>query len=214
MESDVIYPNPSDLPLDALPVYFDGLKCIGNDDQGRPCLYICRTPCGIQKHCKEEHKWENKQKHGGDVQAKQTHPPNKMWECDQACQRFFKKGKWQKYFGVAASSPDASTEHTASQKHMFFQAQKKDVEKVASDLAEAANIVQGFDSHRSTVVPWLRETGIVKHIGRLKKDEIKAAIVLPSPEGEDVLKEIVDAMESLLREAHGLCFDRTECMLT
>ena len=214
VESDVIYPNPSDPPLDALPVYFDGLKCIGNDDQGRPCLYICRTPCGIQKHCKEEHKWENKQKRGGDVRAKQTHPPNKMWECDQACQRFFKKGKWQKYFGVAASSPDASTEHTASQKHMFFQAQKKDIEKVASDLAEAANIVQGFDSHRSTVVPWLRETGIVKHIGRLKKDEIKAAIVLPSPEGEDVLKEIVDAMESLLREAHGLCFDGTECMLT
>jgi hypothetical protein len=25
--------------------------------------------------------------------------------------------------------------------------------KIASDLAEAANIVQGFDSHRSTVVP-------------------------------------------------------------
>ena len=48
---------------------------------------------------------------------------------------------------------------------MFFQAQKKDIEKVASDLAEAANIVQGFDSYRSTVVPWLRETGIVKHIG-------------------------------------------------
>jgi hypothetical protein len=63
-------------------------------------------------------------------------------------------------------------------------------------------------------VPWLRETGIVKHIGQLKKDEIKAAIVLLSPEGEDVLQEIVDAMESLLREAHGLCFDGTECMLT
>jgi hypothetical protein len=78
VESDVIYPNPSDPPLDVLPVYFDGLKCTGNDDQGRPCLYICRTPCGIQKHYKEEHKWENKQKHGGDIQAKQTHPPNKM----------------------------------------------------------------------------------------------------------------------------------------
>ena len=56
VESDVIYPNPSDPPLDALPVYFDGLKCTGNDNQGRLCLYICRTPCGIQKHCKEEHK--------------------------------------------------------------------------------------------------------------------------------------------------------------
>jgi hypothetical protein len=64
------------------------------------------------------------------------------------------------------------------------------------------------------VVPWLRETGIVKHIAQLKKDEIKAATALPSPEGEDELREIVDAMESLLREAYGLCFDGTECMLT
>jgi hypothetical protein len=70
---------------------------------------------------------------------------------------------------------------------MFFQVQKKDIEKVASDLTEAVNIVQGFNSYRSTVVPWLRETGIVKHIGQLKKDEIKAVIVLLSPEGEDML---------------------------
>jgi hypothetical protein len=64
------------------------------------------------------------------------------------------------------------------------------------------------------VVPWLRETGIVKHIAQLKKDEIKAAIALPSLDGESKLRVIVDAIESLLREAHGLCFDGTECMLT
>lgn len=74
--------------------------------------------------------------------------------------------------------------------------------------------MQGFDDHRSTVVPWLRETGIVKHIGRLKKDEIKAAISLPSPDREDTLREIIDAMDSLLREAHRICFDGTDCMLT
>ena len=113
-----------------------------------------------------------------------------------------------------ASSLAAITEHTTNQKHLFFQAQKEDVKKTASDLAEAANIVQGFDDHRSTVVPWLRETGIVKHIVQLKKDEIKAAIALPTLEGECELREIVDAMESLLREAHSSCFDGTECMLT
>jgi hypothetical protein len=64
------------------------------------------------------------------------------------------------------------------------------------------------------VVPWLRETGIVKHIAQLKKDEIKAAIALSTLEGECELREIVDAMESLLREAHSSCFDGTECMLT
>jgi hypothetical protein len=214
VESEVKYPKPGQPPLDTLPIYFDGLKCIGVDAQGQRCQYICRTPCGIQKHCKEEHNWENKQKRGGDVRAKQTHSPNKFWECNQACQRFFKRGKWQRYFEVAASGLDATTEHTTNQKHLFFQAQKEEVKKTSSDLAEAANIVQGFDNHRSTVVPWLRETGIVKHIAQLKKDEIKAAIALPSLDGENELREIVDAMESLLKEAHGLCFDGTECMLT
>ena len=106
------------------------------------------------------------------------------------------------------------TEHTTNQKHLFFQAQKEDVKKTASDLAEAANIVQGFDNHRSTVVPWLREIGIVKHIARLKKDEIKAVIALLSSDGEGELREIIDAIGSLLKEAYSLCFDRTECMLT
>jgi hypothetical protein len=44
-------------------------------------------------------------------------------------------------------------EHTTNQKYLFFQAQKEDIKKTASDLAEAANIVQGFDNYRSTVVP-------------------------------------------------------------
>lgn len=64
------------------------------------------------------------------------------------------------------------------------------------------------------MVPWLRETGIVKHIARLKKDEIKAAIALPSSDREGELWEIINAMGSLLKEAHSLCFDGTECMLT
>lgn len=214
VESDVIYPKSSEPPLDALPIYFDGLKCTGSDAQGQPCLYICRTPCGIQQHCKEEHDWENKQKRGGDVRAKQTHSANKLWECNKACQRFFKRGKWQRYFEVAAGGQEDPTEHTANRRNLFFQAQKEELKKIASDQSEAANIVQGFDDHRSTVVPWLRETGIVKHIGRLKKDEIKAAISLPSPDREDTLREIIDAMDSLLREAHRICFDGTDCMLT
>jgi len=111
----------------------------------------------------------------------------------------------------AVSKSPQSTSQTRS---TFLQAQKEDVKKTASDLAEVANIVQGFDNHRSTVVPWLRETGILKHIAQLKKDEIKAAIALPSLDGEGELREIVDAMESSLREAHSLCFDGTGCMLT
>jgi superfamily II DNA helicase RecQ len=168
----------------------------------------------MREHCKQKHGWVNQQKRGGDTQAKQLHSTNKIWVQDRACQRFFKVSSWQRYFEIASVPSKASAEHITDQKRLFFQAQKKDVEKIASDLAEAANLVQGFDDHRSTVVPWLRETGIVKHIAQLKKDEIKAAIALPSSEGESELRKIIDAMESLLREAHSLCFDGTECMLT
>jgi hypothetical protein len=211
---DVIYPSPTDPPAESLPVYLDGLKCTWTSHTGVICVYLCRTLRLMREHCKQSHGWINQQKRGGDIRTKQAHSANKMWVSNRACQRFFKVSSWQKYFEIASVPPQVSTEHITNQKHLFFQAQKEEVKKTASDLAEAANIVQGFDNHRSTVVPWLRETGIVRHIAQLKKDEIKAAIALPSLEGEGELREIVDAMEPLLREAYGLCFDGTECMLT
>lgn len=86
--------------------------------------------------------------------------------------------------------------------------------KIACDLDEAANIIQGFDSHRPTVVPWLRETGIADHVCGLRKDEIRTAIAVPPSGEESNLRTIVDAMQSLLQDAHRLCFDGPDCMLT
>jgi hypothetical protein len=51
-------------------------------------------------------------------------------------------------------------------------------------------------------------------IRNLRKDEIRTAIAIPPPGDESDLRTIVDAMESLLRDAHRLCFDGPECMLT
>ena len=101
-----------------------------------------------------------------------------------------------------------------SQKHDFFQAQANDIQQAECDAAEDANRVHGFDDHVSAVVPWLRETGIADHIQNLRKDEIRTAIAIPPQGDESDLRTIVDAMESLLRDAHRLCFDGPECMLT
>jgi superfamily II DNA helicase RecQ len=60
----------------------------------------------------------------------------------------------------------------------------------------------------------LRETGIADHIRNLRKDEIRTAIAVPPPGDENELRIIIDAMEALLRDAHRLCFDGPECMLT
>lgn len=81
------------------------------------------------------------------------------------------------------------------------------------DAAEDANRVRKFDDHRSTVVPWLRETGIADHICGLEKDEIKAATALPSPTDKNGLRRIVGATESMLREVHSWCLDGDDCML-
>lgn len=73
-------------------------------------------------------------------------------------------------------------------------------------MAES-NRVQGFDAHRSTVVPWLRTTGIAGHIHGLPT-------VLPKEEYEPILHLIVHTLEIALREAHSWCFDGPECRLT
>jgi hypothetical protein len=85
VESDVIYPRPNQLPIDTLPVFFDGLKCIGKHEDGNACRYMCRTTTGMQKHCKDKHGWVNIQKRGGDVRGKRSHSENKLWECNRAC---------------------------------------------------------------------------------------------------------------------------------
>lgn len=120
IETDVIYPPTGQAPIDCLPLFFDGLKCLGKDAQGCDCTYVCRTKYSMQEHCKREHGWINPQKRGGDVRSKQATSAGKLWRCDCACQRFFKVGKWQRYFEVKLHSPSDGTTICTSQKHTFF----------------------------------------------------------------------------------------------
>ncbi|KAJ9619141.1 hypothetical protein H2203_008469 [Taxawa tesnikishii (nom. ined.)] len=168
----------------------------------------------MQDHCERQHGWVNGQKRGGDARLKQVHTHNKLWSCDRACQRFFKVGSWQRYFEVQVADLEICGRRRAGHQRDFFRTQEEDILQAERDAASAANRVRGFDEHRSTVVPWLRETGIVDHVCGLKKDEIRAAIAVPSRDEGCPLRTIVDAMEDVLREAHGWCFDGPDCMLT
>lgn len=82
------------------------------------------------------------------------------------------------------------------------------------DTTKEDSRVRGSDDNISAVVPWLRETGIADHIRNLRKDEIRTAIAVPPPRDENELRIIIDAIEALLRDAHRLCFDGPECILT
>ena len=212
--SDVIYPLPSDPPVTHLPLYFDGLKCNGYDAQGALCSYICRTLRGMREHCRQKHGWINSQKRGGDTRLKQTNANNRIWTENHACQRFFKVATWQRYFEVACQEAERGNEGQTGQKDEFFRTQEDDIRQVEHEAAGHADRVHGFDDHVSAVVPWLRETGIVDHVHGLKKDEIRTAIAVPRPGEESDLRTIIDAMESLLQDAHRLCFDGPDCMLT
>ncbi|KAK0858003.1 hypothetical protein LTR87_017821 [Friedmanniomyces endolithicus] len=152
--------------------------------------------------------------HGGDVRTKQVHTRNKLWKCNRACQRFLKAGHSQRYFEPDDGSLATTVERRAGRQQDFFRGQTDDIRQTEQDAVEDANRVRCFEQHRSTVVPWLRETGIADHLQNLKKDEIRTAIALPTPEEEPVLQTIVDAIQNLLLQAHHRCFDGPECMLT
>ena len=210
----MIYPRPRVAPIPGLPLYHDGLRCIGKDGEGKQCRYVCRTIDGIQKHCKKQHNWVNSQKRGGNVYIKETYSSNRLWKCHRTCQRFFELGQWKKYFEVCANSGQGTTDLERDVRADFFQDQRHAIQQSQADATEQANQVQGFHQHRSTVVPWLRQTGIVDHVCGLKKDEIRAAIALPAEEDQGSLYTIVSEMEEMLKEAHSWCFDGPNCMLT
>ena len=211
--SDVVYPSPSDPPITGLPVYFDGLECEASGPIGATCSYICRTPRGMREHCEQRHDWVNSQKRGGDARSKRIHSSNKIRTENHACQRLFKVAAWQKYFEVAKQATGERDRTQTFQKHDFFRAQEEDVQQAQQDAIDDANRVQGFDDHVSAVVPWLREIGIADHVFGLRKDEIRTAIAMPLLGDKSDLSTIVDAMQSLLQDAHRLCFDGPDCML-
>lgn len=99
---DVRYPPPSSARIEELPVYRDGIQCLGTQASGNSCEYICRSLYQMQQHCKKQHQWVNVQRRGGDSRSKDAHSPNRMWQNDQSCQLFFREGAWKRFFQVEA----------------------------------------------------------------------------------------------------------------
>ena len=60
----------------------------------------------------------------------------------------------------------------------FFRQLGKDIVTIEGDTKAEANTIHGFGSHKSAIVPWLRQTGIKGHTRGLKKDKIHASFVI------------------------------------
>ncbi|KAK0336989.1 hypothetical protein LTR91_023831 [Friedmanniomyces endolithicus] len=212
-KEDVVYPRPSDPPVEEFPLHQDGLRCDSFQPNGQLCGYICRTRRSIQEHCKGEHGWKNQQKRGGHAALKQVHTSKKLWTTDISCETFFRQHGWQHYFQVTvpASFLEPSQRHEAIRS--FFASQHEDIDVTRQDTVDAANYVECFDRHHSTVVPWLQPTGIASHVHGLRNDQIRSAVAPPDADKEPVLQVLVDAMQEVLKTAHGWCFDGPDCTL-
>ncbi|KFZ23303.1 hypothetical protein V502_02220 [Pseudogymnoascus sp. VKM F-4520 (FW-2644)] len=112
--------------------------------------------------------------------------------------------------------PDsAEAQCLGHEEERFFQQQGQDVARAKEDGKAAANVVQGFSSHRSAVMPWLQRTGIKDCLEGLDKEQIKASFSLPkNGEDEPELTSILKVMDEILSEAHSWCFEGPDCMLT
>jgi len=91
-------------------------------------------------------------------QKPSSHKDSPLW---RACklQTFFAENRLIRYFVVAEKGDDNCLDHArpgqslGHEEERFFQQQVKDVHCAKEDSKAAANIVQGFDSHRSAVMP-------------------------------------------------------------
>jgi hypothetical protein len=86
----------------------------------------------------------------------------------------------------------------------FFRQLDEDAAITEEDTKVDANLVHGFDSHRSTIVPWLRRIGIEEYTRGLKKDEIHASFtVLKNTDDELKLFLILEVMDEIFIEAYS-----------
>jgi hypothetical protein len=95
----------------------------------------------------------------------------------------------------------------------FFTRQVQDIQQTQADAIEAANTVEGFNRHRSAVIPWLQATGVAQHVQGLRKDQIRIAVSLLRVDEDPVLYVSAEAIQTVLKTAHSWCFDGPECML-
>ncbi|KAK4921796.1 hypothetical protein LTR28_012720 [Elasticomyces elasticus] len=131
------HPDPGGQPIEGLPVFRDGLRCIETTPV-RPCNYICREARGMKKHCRERHGWQNPRKRGGAAKKQAQGQTGRSWVDSQICQRFPKTGKWQRYLLVQMERQRVSSQQNDTQYgESATQRGKTFLQPLSRDFAEA-----------------------------------------------------------------------------
>jgi predicted nucleotidyltransferase len=86
----------------------------------------------------------------------------------------------------------------------FFKLLDKNIIIIEENAKIETNIIHGFDSYRSTIVPWLRRTDIKEYIRDLKKNKIYISfIILKTTKSESELFLILEIIDEIFIEVYS-----------
>jgi superfamily II DNA or RNA helicase len=196
---------------------YDGYYCLHGS-----CSYSTRR---LQKM--HDHMPTHKKK------ASQHNCNTPLWTACRLQTYFTAKGRID-YFVIEGPSPppstpipsrggstlDLLTPPLSQEEGKLFGELKADITQAACDLDEKAKVVQAIEESRADRVPWLVHTGFPTHLQGLRDVEIQSSYSLPPSktsngdgcsEGDAVtdLARIISAAEATLRDAYGLCSDKS-----
>ena len=171
-----------DNPVQQLPTYDDGQKCILQPER---CQYICRTQEGLRKHWRIVHQWKvGRGRGGGSGAAKSQAVQDRRNTALRRvrCQRLFAQGPHSRYFEVRQpetapaeqEQPDSSIERT------WTKAWAR-ANKLFDEIQASTTIAEG---EKDEVNPWLRRTGWLPYLKEIDREELLQSIRQPETEAE------------------------------
>ncbi|KAF1818785.1 uncharacterized protein K489DRAFT_326901, partial [Dissoconium aciculare CBS 342.82] len=184
--SQLILPSTVRPPIEALPIYQDGIQCCLEPES---CRYVCRSIGTIRRHWRRCHQWsrQGRQSGGGSGSAKtQKIAQAGASACRPVhCQRFFAHQECSGYFEVCprrqtddatpATSPDTDSAAAAS---VWMQAWKQANEALAAAKRGAEQRIA--EGNVDEANPWLRRTGWVPYLAGQDREVLVQLVEEPT----------------------------------
>ena len=181
--------SPTSPPIPLLRIYHDGF-CCKLCPSAKP--YVCRTRSGLGQHWKEQHQLSRHR--GAPTTAERlTHDFDALAAFPVACQTFFKRSLFIRYFPVQPASStivqgiEAGSGSGAQALSLPEQIELQLYQKLA-DVQPASSAVLG-QRHFSQVSPWLDTTKWIQYLQGHNLVQAAQLIYLPRPIADQALVE-------------------------